>query len=164
MYTPSEEERAYVRPSRIGQIVPLVVGGIGLAIIAGGALLYAAGAIGAPELNEYTEDPQTEPRWQPNPDFSKSLGVLAINNVEEHEGRTATPERTDEGSLLPPERAPETPGTRVAPPRRDEDDSTEMDLWSPPVQPKVPEGTEELPRPADPLRVPPNGYADDPPD
>ena len=157
VYAPREEDRdLFVSPSRATRIVPLVVGGIGAAIIAGGVILYAAGVIGAPVLSATEEGPDPEPRWEPNPDFSRALGVQALNNLERIEQREATVERG--GSLLPPERRPERPGMTVSPPRGDER-MNDRELWEPPVQPKAPEQKKDVPKAADPHRTLPNGFA-----
>ena len=155
---PERERELYVTESRAGRIVPLVVGGIGAAIIAGGAVLYTAGVIGAPVLNPTEEAPAKEPAWQTNPDFEKALGVQALKNLEDIDRREPLGRKASKGSLLPPQPSPDRPGVTVSPPSRDESQD-DREMWEPPVEPKPPEGKKEIPKAADPERTPPNGYA-----
>ncbi len=161
VYAPGTDDRErdlYVSESRAGRIVPLVVGGIGAAIIALGAILYAAGVIGAPVLGATLEGPDPEPTWQPNPEFEKALGAQALKNLEQFDQREAVEHKTSPGSLLPKQPPPERPGITVSPPGKN-DNPSDREIWEPPLQPKPPEGEKPPPKAADPQRTPPNGYA-----
>jgi hypothetical protein len=159
IYAPERDEHElYVSPSRAGRIVPLVVGGIGAAIIAGGAILYAAGVIGAPLLNATQEGPDPEPAWQPSPNYEQSLGAQALQNLGDIERREAAAHRTSPGSLLPKQPPAEQPGVTVSPPRKDESPN-DPEIWEPPLKPKAPQGEKPPPKAADPQPTPPNGYA-----
>ena len=159
VYAPDRDDRdreLYVSESRAGRIVPLVVGGIGAAIIAVGAVLYGAGVIGAPVLSATEEAPDPEPTWQPNPEFEKALGVQALKNLEDVERGPAV---STKGSLLPKQPPPAAPGFTVSPPRSNDSPQGDREIWEPPLQPKPPEGSKPPPKAADPERTPPNGYA-----
>jgi len=117
---PDQEDRdVFANTSRASRIVPLVVGGIGAAIILGGSILYAAGVIGAPVLNPTEEVPSKEPSWEPNPEFSKALGVQALKKLEEYErrGKMSRPPGGTEDipKAADPQRAP--PSGYAEPPR-----------------------------------------------
>jgi hypothetical protein len=146
-HSPAEFE-LYAGQSRIGRIVPVAVAVIGAGVIVLGTALYAAGVIGAPLLQDGPPAAPIESNWEPNPEFSKALGVLALKHVDEAARVTSVskaPTRTEpSGSLLPRAPQSEPPGLTV----------------EPPVRPKPPEGTEDLPAAAEP-EAPPSGYVRD---
>jgi hypothetical protein len=160
VYTPRDEDQGdlFVTPSRAGRLAPLVVGGIGAVIIIGGAILYGFGIIGAPVLYPTVAGPAAEPRWEPNPEFSKALGVQALQNLERVERVDTTAARQRNGSLLPAEQRPAKPGLTVSPPSPGER-TNDRELWEPPVEPKPAPRNEVVPKAADPKRTVPNGYA-----
>ncbi len=161
----------YPGTSSFSRVAPLFVAAIGAFVIVGGAILYGTGQIGGVPLSSTAALESKAPQWEPNPEFTRALGVLATKNVLGWPGAHAAfvkppapkanvarkaaspnitqqaPQGDDTTSAPVDQRAPDLPPTPEDQQRRQQAEHDGND-----------QSTRALPEPAQPDKSPPDGY------